>query len=145
MAYLPGVPNAGPAPVAPTFKGPTSSSGRGAPSGVAAIAQKVGKPGNTQHLGSVVGKTGAGLTGIGGGNQGAHGQGHYGKVAPPGLSGMTGGTPPKPVSEHGGTGMIKGSAGGIRTHVREGGLGPGRMSAPGPSNTNFSQQSGDSE
>lgn len=145
MSYLPGVPNMGPAPIGPTIKVPSSVS-VGKPSGIAAVAHGAGKPGNTQQLGSVVGKTGKGLTGIGGGNQAAHALNHYGKAPPPGISGMTGGSTVKPISEAGaGTRMIKGSGGGIRPHIRQGALGPGRMGAAGPSDSNYSQTSEDSE
>jgi hypothetical protein len=118
MAYLPGVPD-------------TGSSG-----GIAAVARSVGKPGRTQHLGSVVGRRGAGMSSIGGGDPGLHSVNHYGKTAPPLLGGgLTGGVNP---TAHAGVKMIRGGSGGIRSNVREGGLGPGKMSTPGPSFQNYS-------
>jgi hypothetical protein len=48
-----------------------------------------------QDLGSVVGRRGAGVSQITGGDQGAHSIGHYGKKAKPGggpLGGLIGGT-----------------------------------------------------
>lgn len=145
MSLLPGVPDMSPKPVNPTVA-VSSKVGRGAPRGVAAIAHSVGKPGRTQHLGNITGRPGQGISNISGSAAGAAAANHYGKTPAAGLSGMTGGNTVKPISEsHGGVRMIKGSGGGIRPHVREGGLGPGRFSTPGPSDSNYSQSSEDSE
>jgi hypothetical protein len=67
----------------------------------------------------------------------AHSLGHYGKNAPPLLGGSqnAGGVDP---TAHAGMKVIRGSSGGMRSHIREGGLGPGRMSTPGPSNQDYS-------
>lgn len=105
MALLPGVPNVGPAPVSP-------------------MAHSAGKPGKTEHLGSVVGRTGKGLTNIGGGDSALHSLNHYGK---------------------GGIGMIRGGSGSMKRNVRSGGLGPGFAGTAGPSDTNYSMQSEDTE
>lgn len=43
------------------------------------VTRGPGKSILTQHLGSVVGKRGAGLSMVGGGDQGSHSLGHYGK------------------------------------------------------------------
>lgn len=108
----------------------------GQPTAIAATAQSVGKPGRTQHLGSVVGRRGAGLSSIGGGDPGNHSVNHYGKNGPPMMGGqMTGGVNP---TAHAGVKMIRGGSGGIRRNVREGGLGPGKMSTPGPSFQDYS-------
>lgn len=88
MAYLPGVPDVGPAPVSPTGGG---------------------KALKTEQLGSVVGRTGKGLTTVGGGDSAAHSLNHYGKP-----------------TIHGGA---------IGRNIKKGGLGPGKMGMPGP-NTN---------
>lgn len=40
-----------------------------------------------EDLGSPIGRRGAGLTSLGGGDQGAHTFNHYGKNGPPGLTG----------------------------------------------------------
>lgn len=145
MAYLPGVPNMGPAPVGPSL--PVASKATvGAPKGIAATAAKVGKPGNTEHFGSVVGRTGKGISGIGGGSTSAHSQNHYGKSgmpAPPQLGGsqVEGGVDP---TKHAGATIIRGQSGGIRAHVRQGGLGPGQLGMPGPSDS-FTDSSQDTE
>lgn len=144
MSYLPGVPDMGPAPVSPTIKTP-SSLGVGRPHGIAAVAHTVGKPGRTQDLGSVVGRTGKGISTLTGGDPLAHSMNHYGKAAPPALLGgsqMTGGVDP---TEHAGVKQVRGGSGGIRANPRTGGIGPGKMSTPGPSNTNYSMNSSDVE
>ena len=41
----------------------------------------------TEDLGSPVGRRGAGMTSLGGGDAGAHAFSHYGKNGPPGLEG----------------------------------------------------------
>lgn len=140
MSYLPGVPNMGPAPVSPTIKS-GASIGKGKPTpGPSAAAHSVGKPGNTQHIGSIFGKPGAGGSSVGGGNPAAHSSGNYGKLL--GGQQMAGGVDP---TAHKGAQMIKGQSGTMRSHIREGGLGPGKMSTPGPSNTDYSMNSGDTE
>ena len=134
----------GPKPVSPTISSP-SKVGVGKPSGISAIAHSVGKPGNTQHLGSVVGKTGKGISALGGGSPAAHSMNNYGKQKAPGLLGgqqMTGGVDP---TAHKGAMVIRGQSGAMRPHVRMGGLGPGKESTPGPSDTDYSMQSGDTE
>lgn len=143
MSLLPGVPNMGPAPVSPTMKMPSITS-VGKSSGIAAVAGSVGKPGNTEHLGSVVGRTGKGISNLGGGSSLAHSMNAYGKKPPALLGGtqMAGGVDP---TAHAGAKMIRGGSGGMRSHIRQGGLGPGSMGAPGPSDTNYSMNSGDTE
>jgi hypothetical protein len=144
MSYLPGVPDMGPAPVSPTISSPAKL-GVGKPKGISAVAHSVGKPGNTQHLGSVVGRTGKGITALGGGSPAAHAVNNYGKKSTPGLLGgqlMGAGKDP---TAHAGATMIRGQSGAMRPHVRMGGLGPGKESTPGPSNTDYSMNSGDTE
>lgn len=149
MAYLPGVPDVGPAPVSPVVGGGKTS--LGAPGGISARAHAAGKPGNVEHLGNIMPQgrnprsdSGGGFSSVGGGNPGLHSLGHYGKKAPPLMGGdqITGGVDP---TAHPGVTMIRGGLGNPSRHVREGGLGPGRMSTPGPDNTNYSQQNTDSE
>jgi hypothetical protein len=146
MAYLPGVPNVGPAPVGPSL--PVASHvDVGTHTGIAKVATTVGKPGNTQHLGSVVGRTGKGLTGVGGGNPMNHMQNHYGKSglpAAPTDGASVGGQSVGDPTQHAGSRTIRGEAGGIRAHVREGGLGPGQLGMPGPSDS-FTDTSQDTE
>jgi hypothetical protein len=144
MSYLPGVPDMGPAPVSPTIK-TSASLGVGKPKGISAVAHSVGKPGNTQHLGTVVGRTGKGITALGGGSPSAHAQNNYGKVKTPGLLGGQSMSPGTDPTAHAGAKMIRGQSGAMRSHVREGGLGPGKMSTPGPSNSDYSMNSGDTE
>lgn len=138
MALLPGVPNVGPAPVSPTVKvGAKVSLGKPA-SGISAAAHSVGKPGNSEHFGSVVGRTGKGLTALGGGSSAAHSLNQYGKS-----SQLEGGVDP---TQHAGVSQIRGGGmGKLNPHVRQGGLGPGKMSTPGPSDTDYSAQSEDVE
>jgi hypothetical protein len=145
MGYLPGVPDMGPKPVSPTIASP-SKVGVGKPTGISATAHSVGKPGNTQHFGSVVGKTGKGISALGGGNPAAHAFNQYGKPGkgPGALGGaqITGGVDP---TAHKGSMVVRGQSGAMRPHVRMGGLGPGKESTPGPSDTDYSMQSGDTE
>lgn len=104
MAYLPDVPDAGPEPVSPT-----------------------GKAKRTEHIDTVVGRRGAGLTSVGGGDPGMHSLNHYGKRGSPLMN-------------------IRGGMGQMGKRVKYGGLGPGKLSQPGPSNTNYSlQQNEDTE
>lgn len=145
MAYLPGVPDGGPAPVSPTAPGGAKTS-LGKPGGISAVAHSVGKPGNTEHLGSIIGRPGKGMTSVGGGDPLAHSLNHYGK--PPanpaaaskllGGQQMDGGTVP---TAHAGAKIIRGESGQMRQHVRTGGLGAGKMGMPGPSDqdTNSTQ------
>lgn len=146
MSLLPGVPNMSPAPVSPTGPGIVKAS-VGKPG---SFGQSPGaKFGNTQHLGSVVGKTGKGLTAVGGGDTAFHGLNDYGKSSPPGnrassLLGaqqMTGGVDP---TAHQGVKQIRGSSGGIHRN-KVGGLGPDKMGQPGPSDTDYSMTSQDTE
>jgi hypothetical protein len=148
MAYLPGVPNVGPAPVGPSL--PVASHvDVGSHTGIAKTATTVGKPGNTQHLGSVVGRTGKGLTAVGGGNPMNHSMNAYGKngLPAPATNGASvggesmGGVSP---TAHKGAQIIRGGGGGVRAHVKEGGLGPGKMGMPGPSDS-FTDPSQDTE
>lgn len=145
MAYLPGVPNVGPAPVSPTVK-IAPSIGVGRPHGIAAVAASVGKPGNTEHLGSVVGRTGKGISNLGGGDSALHSLNNYGKTpkAPALLGGSQGAGGIDPTA-HMGTKMIRGGSGTMKRNIRSGGLGPGFAGAPGPSDTNYSMQSEDTE
>lgn len=133
MSYLPGVPDMGPKPVSPTVPGGANTT-VGKPSGIAQVANSVGKPGNTQHLGSVVGRTGKGMTSVGGGDPLAHSVSQYGKTGA--------GTNP---TAHGGAKQIRGLSGTMRQGVRSGGLGPERLGMPGPSDTNYSNTSADTE
>jgi hypothetical protein len=147
MSYLPGVPNMGPKPVSPTVSVTKAGGGVGHSGGIGGLARSVGKPGNTEHLGSVVGRTGKGLTAVGGGNQAMHSLNNYGKAAKaPALLGgsqTAGGVDP---TQHAGVKQIRGSGlGQISSRVRQGGLGPGRASTPGPSDTDYSAQSEDTE
>lgn len=143
MALLPGVPDMGPKPVSPTLPGGANTT-VGKPSGVAQVANAVGKPGNTQHLGSVVGRTGKGMTSVGGGDPLAHGFNHYGKNPPSLLGGQqsTGGVDP---TVHPGSKQNRGLSGATRHGVRAGGLGPEKLGMPGPSDTNYSNTSEDTE
>lgn len=109
MSYLPGVPDMGPAPANTT----------------------VGKQTATEHLGSVVGRTGKGMTSVGGGDPLAHSLNHYGKPAAAGAMA--------------GSKQVRGLNSTARHGVRAGGLGPGRMGTPGPSDTNYSNTSQDTE
>lgn len=130
MAYLPGVPDVGPKPVStvPTTVGKSS--------GISAVAHSVGKPGRTQDLGSIVGRPGAGSSTITGGDAAMHSIGHYGKTPPAGMGGSGNGVDP---TAHAGAKIIRGGSGGLGRHVRQGGLGPGKLSAPGQSDQNYSQ------
>lgn len=147
MSLLPGVPNMGPAPVSTAAAGPTlrtpGSTGMGKPSGIAAIAAGVGKPGSTQHLGNLAGRSGKGISAITGGSPAQHMGNHYGKTAPALLGGqqMPGGVDP---TAHAGANMIRGGSGAMRSHIRAGGLGPGPMSTAGDS-TNYSMNNPDQE
>jgi hypothetical protein len=144
MALLPGVPDMGPKPVSPTIA-ISGKSSLGGPSGIAKVAQGAGKPGNTEHFGSVVGRTGKGISNLGGGSSLAHSQSQYAKTPGPGaIMGGEGAAGIDPTA-HSGSKMIRGESGAMRSHIREGGLGPGPMSAPGQSDTNYSQSSGDAE
>ena len=146
MSLLPGVPNMGPAPVSPTIATPGKSA-MGGPSGIAKIAQGVGKPGNTEHLGSIIGRTGKGMTSLGGGNSGAHSFSQYAKQPAAGalmggeLAGSSNGVNP---TAHPGAKMIRGGGGGMRSHIRQGGLGAGDMGMPAPDNSS-GMASGDTE
>jgi len=105
------------------------------PQGIAATAQSVGKPARTQQLGSVVGRRGAGLTSIGGGDPGMHSLNHYGKNGSPSLGPASSGVNP---TAHAGVKMIRGGSGQMGSRIRQGGLGPGKMSTPGPSFQDYS-------
>lgn len=132
MSLLPGVPDVGPKPVSPTISGGAKIS-QGAPQGIAATANSVGKPGNTEHLGSIIGRTGKGLTSAGGGDPAMHSMSHYGKNAPSGLGGgvgqPAGGVDP---TSHGGMSAIRG--GSMGKHVRKDGLGAGKTGMPAAAN-----------
>lgn len=126
MSYLPGVPNMGPAPVSPVSTGANTTVGK--PGGIAAIAHGVGKPSNTQHLGSIIGLPGKGSTSVGGGDPMAHSLSQYMKTA--------GGA--QPTAHAGVKNAIRG--GKMGPHVKRGGLGQGPMGMPGPDdNVNTSQ------
>jgi hypothetical protein len=60
--------------------------------GMDAEPASVGKGIRRQEMGSVVGRRGAGLSQITGGDQTAHSLGHYGKGGLPGLIGGSGGS-----------------------------------------------------
>jgi hypothetical protein len=146
MSYLPGVPNVGPAPVGPSL--PVASHvDVGSHTGIAKTATTVGKPGNTQHFGNVTGRMGKGLTALGGGDPSNHAQNHYGKSGLPAaptdgasLGGQSvGGVSP---TQHAGMKEIRGTSAG--PHVKRGGLGPGPMGTPGPSDA-FTDPSQDTE
>lgn len=146
MAYLPGVPNVGPAPVSPTIK-MSSAGGKGSSGGIAAIAGRAGKPGNTEHFGSVVGRTGKGISNLGGGSSAAHSLSQYGKAAKaPALLGGQQGAGGVDPTQHLGVKQIRGGGlGTINPRVKQGGLGPGFAGSPGASNTNYDATSGDTE
>jgi hypothetical protein len=119
--------------VSPTIK-VAGKTGVGSPStGIGQTAQTAGKPGRTEHLGSIIARRGSGISALGGGNQIAHSMNSYGKqpAKMPGIEGLagTGGVQP---TAHAGANMIRGGSGTIRQHVREGGLGPSKMSGAGP-------------
>ena len=134
MSLLPGVPNMGPAPVSPTIKVAGKAS-LGGPTGIAKTAQTAGKPGNTENLGSLIGRMGKGLTSAGGGNPAAHSISQYGK----GISGIAGGTDP---TAHAGAKLIRGTAAG--PHVKRGGLGSGPQGMPGANSPSSSGDPGSS-
>lgn len=140
MSLVPDVPDMSPRPVQPPV-----SVGQGKPHGIAALAHSVGKPQQRQNHGSVVGRQGAGLNGAGGGNQAAQAAGHYGKKVPAPFAAMAGATPVKPVSEHPGTKIVKGSAGGMHGHVRGQALGMTKRGVPDPQPDNSVSSSGDIE
>lgn len=120
----------GPKPVGPTISGGAKVS-QGAPHGIAATAHSVGKPGNTEHLGSLIGRSGKGLTSAGGGDPTMHSINHYGKNPPALLGGapMAAGVNP---TAHAGMTAIRG--GSMGKHVRKDGLGAGKMGMPSPAN-----------
>jgi hypothetical protein len=143
MSYLPGVPNMSPAPVSTAPAG-----GKGGTTGIAKIAATVGKPGRSQELGSMVGRHASGTsTHITGGDPLAQSLQHYGKKPPAMLGGTLGGNATVDPTAHAGASMIRGGAGGIkpRGYLKYGGLGPGRMGAPGPNNTDYSMTDTDPE
>lgn len=141
MAYLPGVPDVGPAPGQSSLAQPSiakssfSGVGHGGTTGIGHLARSVGKPSRTEHLGTVVGRKGDGLTHITGGDPMQHMLNDYGKKAS--ISGLAGADIIHP-THHAGAKVIKGQGGGIRPHVKEGGLGPGKFGRPGGSG-NYSQ------
>lgn len=108
------------------------------PTGIAKIAGSVGKPGRQQPI--VRGVTPA----ITGGASASGLMNHYGKNGPAGMmTGMPGTTSTDPTS-HPGASQIRGGKGGMKKNAREGGLGPGPMSAPGGDN-NYDATSQDVE
>lgn len=142
MSYLPGVPDDSPAPVSPVVG--AAKIGAGHVTHIAAVAHAAGKPGRVEYRKTVVGHPGKGSSHVGGGKPIAHMMNHYGKKGPE----MMGADMPTAVdpTQHPGVRMMRGSAAGrVEEHVRQGGLGPGRMSTPGKSG-NYSQTgNGDSE
>jgi hypothetical protein len=100
----------------------------GAPSGIAGLAHSVGKPGRTQNLGSLIGRRTAGLSANTGGNSAMQSLNHYGKGGAPMLDNtVAGGVDP---TAHAGAKMVRG--GSMSPHIRSGGLGPNKISTPGP-------------
>jgi hypothetical protein len=73
----------------------------------------------TENLGTVVGRVGAGLTTLGGGDQMAHSMNHYGKRPPASLIGfpMIGASLPVPS----GPGLLRSNK--MRAHPSSGGMG----------------------
>lgn len=135
MAYLPGAPGFSPRPAAPAVA--STRVGKGAQTGIAKTAAGVGKPGREEHLGNLhASGYRAPRSRITGGDPGMHAMGNYSKAA------GAGGVSP---TDHPGSKMIRGQSGTMRSHIREGGLGPGPMGTPGPSDTNYSQTNWDSE
>lgn len=80
----------------------------------------------TQHLGSLIGRRAAGTSMITGGDPVMHSLNHYGKGVSPLLAGDGGPAGLKP----GGKSLIRG--GSMSPHIRSGGLGPNKISTPGP-------------
>ena len=130
MSLLPGVPNVGPAPVNPTIK-VSGKASLGGPAGIAKVAQTAGKPGNTEHIGSVVGRTGKGISSLGGGSSLAHSASQYAKMPGAGaiMGGEIAGAGGVDPTKHAGATIVRGGA--MRSHLRTGGIGPGNMGAPG--------------
>lgn len=147
MAYLPGMPGAGAHIAAPATTIGKPARGSMGSTGIARTASGVGKPGSTEHLGNITGPAGrAPKVAVSGGNTGNHQLGQYGKAPTVGaisaVPGMAAGTSP---TAHAGAAMIRGGSGAMRSHIREGGLGPGTDSSAGPSNTDYSMNSADQE
>lgn len=135
MSYLPGVPNAGPAPVSPMAGGMKAS--RGGPStGIAKTAASVGKPGRTQHMGSLTTTMPRATprTSVTGGDPMAHSMGQFGKSFSMPGSGMSGGSGVDP-TQHAGVSQVKGGMGGMGRRIKQGALGPGKAGAVGPNAT----------
>lgn len=128
----------GPAPVSPVVSesahSHASGVGHAGTTAIGRLARSVGKPGHVEHLGSVVGRTGKGLTNIGGGAALAHMLNNYAKNPPPGLG--EGGTAVHP-TRHPGSIEVRGQAGEMDRHPKFGGLGPGRYSRPGPAKESY--------
>jgi len=150
MALL-GLPNMGGFPSGGPSISTPGKMGIGKHSGVAQHATtNVGKPGRTENFGithTSIGHMQAPKASITGGDPGMHSLNRYGKsggslLAPAAGGGPTGGVQP---TAHPGVGMIRGGAGVMKSHLREGGLGPGTMGAPGPDLTNYSGQGMDTE
>jgi len=153
MALLGGLPGMGSAfsGGGPSIAAP-GKMGIGKHSGIAQHAtNNVGKPGRTENFGithTSVGHVKAPSASITGGDPGMHSLNRYGKGGGGGLlAPAAGGAAPGGVdpTAHAGAKMIRGGAGTMRTHLREGGLGPGTMGAPGPDLTNYSGQGMDTE
>lgn len=143
MSYLPGVPDVGPAPVSPT--GGQGGGIRVSPGSAKGHADKVfaksdGKGAKAEHLASPHARST-----ITGGDPLARLMGHYGKATPAPLQamGLGLGSGAQPTMHPGAT-LVRGGKGQMRTHIFQGGLGPGRMGQPGNS-TNYSMAKPDSE
>lgn len=124
MALLPGLPTAGGA--GPTL--PNPARGHTGSTGIAKLAHAAGKPGHTQHMGSLVG----GMTpksAINGAPTGAYVNNYTKGSAVP--------------ATHPGSSEIRGTQ--MGSHIRQGGLGPGKIAAAGPSDTDYSMSNPDQE
>lgn len=112
-------------------------------SGIAKIAESVGKPGRQQALGSPHRSAAPAITG---GNPVAGTLMHnYAKNPPAALAatGMPGTTGVDPTT-HPGVSQVRDGKGGMKKNARSGGLGPGPMSTPGGDN-NYDATSQDVE
>lgn len=129
MSLLPGVPNMGPKPVMPSISpgihGNTGAAGK-------TFAHADPKGARAQSLGSPY--TGPRAT-VDRGDPLTRMMGHYGKTPPAGMAGMAGSAPPIDPTAHAGSKMVRGSGGGMRPHIRQGGLGPKPVNSMGGTGT----------
>lgn len=142
MAYLPGVPDVSVgAPgksSAPSMSTPphesVSSRGAGGHTHIAERAMSAGKGSHSEHVGTSIGRHGAGSSTITGGDPMMHAMGHYGKNPPKSLLAALGSQPGLAPTVHPGVAMIRGGRGAMKEHITMGALGPergGAMGSPG--------------